>query len=94
MTIKPEQLGRVLSDVGIIPAIALSHAEVYDGRRIQNAVTMAASKLSVPEANAEADLWRGIANRLANALLAEIRTRLPASDADVTIARSVQEGML
>lgn len=69
MTINPEDLGRILSDVGIIPAIALTHAEVYDHQKIQNAVTMAASKLSVLEVNDEAARWRGIANRPANDLV-------------------------
>lgn len=127
MTITPGDLGRILSDVGIIPAIALSHAEVYDGCRIQNAVTLAASRLSVPEetrclvcngvggheegcrgtsaydergvllekSNAEAARWRGIANRLADALAGELMPQWEPARLDaIALARSVKEGLL
>ena len=96
MTITPGQLGRILSDVGIIPAIAISHAEVYDNCRIQNAVTLAASKLSVLEVNADVARWRGIAKRLAGALADAHFTWMDPKPSIETmdLARLVQEGRL
>ena len=106
MMVKPEDLGRILANEGIIPSFAVTHAHVYDGGRTWRALVVAAAKIEsdtdaglskrLADASAEAARWRGIANQLANGLADAHFTWMDPKPTVETmaLARSVKDGTL